>query len=115
MKSEKPESTGSPHVGLFDVRRLHCSRRSDQLWRAGSQFSDVNAFLTLAATRHTFLAEDLRDHPRIDQIVTAARAGSVQISLVSSKLTSRLIYHIGYVTVKPCRLVGEESSSYFAL
>ncbi|KAF9010232.1 hypothetical protein BDQ17DRAFT_1388181 [Cyathus striatus] len=47
-------------------------------------FSDVNAFLTLAATRHTLLPEDLRDNPRVDEIVTAAKAGRVPVSLVSN-------------------------------
>jgi len=55
----------SPYIGLFD-------------------FSDVNAFLTLAATRHTLLPEDLKENPRVDQIVTAARAGRVPVYLVSN-------------------------------
>jgi len=46
-------------------------------------FADVNAFLTLAATRHTLPPEDQRDNPRVHQIVTAARAGLVPTHLVS--------------------------------
>jgi hypothetical protein len=51
-----------------------------------SQFSDVNAFLTLAATRHILPPEELREKPRVDQIVAAAKAGRVPVHLVSSKL-----------------------------
>ncbi|KIY64720.1 hypothetical protein CYLTODRAFT_401531 [Cylindrobasidium torrendii FP15055 ss-10] len=42
-------------------------------------FADVNAFLTLAATRHT-----LSDNPRTEAIFAAARAGRVAASLVSN-------------------------------
>ncbi|KAI0070841.1 hypothetical protein K474DRAFT_1607926 [Panus rudis PR-1116 ss-1] len=62
-------SNGSPHaspyIGLFD-------------------FSDVNTFLTLAATRHRWSAEELRDNPRIDEIYAAAKAGRVPVRLVSN-------------------------------
>ncbi|PFH48662.1 hypothetical protein AMATHDRAFT_5574 [Amanita thiersii Skay4041] len=54
-----------PFIGLFD-------------------FSDVNAFLTLAATRHTLLPEYLRENTRINQIVSAAIAGRVPVQLVSN-------------------------------
>ncbi|KAF8333768.1 hypothetical protein F5887DRAFT_893072 [Amanita rubescens] len=47
-------------------------------------FADLNAFLTLAATRHTLLPEDIRDHVRINQIVSAAKAGKVPVQLVSN-------------------------------
>lgn len=49
------------------------------------QFSDVNAFLTLAATSHTLHVEDLLNKPRSNEIVEAARAGRVPVRLVSSK------------------------------
>jgi hypothetical protein len=49
------------------------------------QFADVNAFLTLAATRHTLLPEDLREKPRVNEIVNAARAGRVPVHLVSGE------------------------------
>lgn len=49
------------------------------------QFSDVNAFLTLAATRHTLLPEELRENPQVNEIVSAARSGHVPVRLVSSK------------------------------
>ncbi|TFK73512.1 hypothetical protein BDN72DRAFT_761572 [Pluteus cervinus] len=55
----------SPYLGLFD-------------------FSDVNAFLAFAATRHTLSPDDLRGNPRLDNIVTAAIAGRVPVHLVSN-------------------------------
>ncbi|EPQ52371.1 hypothetical protein GLOTRDRAFT_140715 [Gloeophyllum trabeum ATCC 11539] len=59
-------SSKSPFVGLFD-------------------FADVNAFLTLAATRHTLHPDYLRDNPRIHQIVEAAKSGpDVPVYLVSN-------------------------------
>jgi len=48
------------------------------------QFADVNAFLTLAATRHTLLPDDLRGKSRVNDIVSAAKAGRVPVHLVSS-------------------------------
>ncbi|KAJ7204654.1 hypothetical protein GGX14DRAFT_459240 [Mycena pura] len=54
-----------PYIGLFD-------------------YADVNAFLTLAATRHTLLRDDLIDNSRVNAIVTAARAGRVAVHLVSN-------------------------------
>lgn len=57
--------TGVPYLGLFD-------------------FSDVNAFLTLAATRHTIPLEELRANSRADQIMGAAREGRVPVHLVSN-------------------------------
>ncbi|KIK68590.1 hypothetical protein GYMLUDRAFT_36047 [Collybiopsis luxurians FD-317 M1] len=47
-------------------------------------FSDVNAFLTLAATKHTFSPEELQEKPHVDDIFTAARSGHVPVSLVSN-------------------------------
>jgi CBS domain-containing protein len=47
-------------------------------------YADVNAFLTLAATQHTLLPEDLRGNPRVNDIVTAAKAGQVPVHLVSN-------------------------------
>jgi len=59
-------SPKSPYIGLFD-------------------FADVNAFLTLAATRHTFHPDYLRDNPRVEQIVEAAKSGpDVPVHLVSN-------------------------------
>ncbi|KAG6830376.1 hypothetical protein H0H92_001013 [Tricholoma furcatifolium] len=65
VKSRTPDSNGSHYVGLFD-------------------FSDVNAFLTLAATSHTLQPVDLVGRPRASEIVTAARAGRVPVRLVSN-------------------------------
>ncbi|KAJ2914433.1 hypothetical protein MD484_g5962, partial [Candolleomyces efflorescens] len=47
-------------------------------------FSDVNAFLTLAATRHTFSLDDTAPDPRQLKIVEAAIAGRVPVHLVSN-------------------------------
>ncbi|KAJ3512711.1 hypothetical protein NLJ89_g3363 [Agrocybe chaxingu] len=58
-------STRSPYHGLFD-------------------YADVNAFLTLAATRHTLLPEDLREKARVNDIVAAAKSGRVPVHLVSN-------------------------------
>ncbi|KAF8649588.1 hypothetical protein AX16_005679 [Volvariella volvacea WC 439] len=56
---------GFPYVGLFD-------------------YSDVNAFLTLAATRHLLLPEAFTENSRIEKIVAAAKAGRVPVQLVSN-------------------------------
>ncbi|KAK0238128.1 hypothetical protein EDD85DRAFT_833124 [Armillaria nabsnona] len=48
-------------------------------------FSDVNAFLTLAATRrHTLPPDDSKENRRVHEIVAAARAGHVPVQLVSN-------------------------------
>ncbi|KAI4520998.1 hypothetical protein K525DRAFT_202313 [Schizophyllum commune Loenen D] len=47
-------------------------------------FSDVNAFLTIAATNHTYTPEELHASPRVEKVVNAARAGSVPVKLVSN-------------------------------
>ena len=49
------------------------------------QFADVNAFLTLAATRHKIPYEELREKPRVQEILNAAREGKVPAYLVSSE------------------------------
>ena len=51
------------------------------------QFADVNAFLTLAATRHKIPYEELREKPRVQEILNAAREGKVPAYLVSSEST----------------------------
>ena len=48
------------------------------------QFADVNAFLTLAATRHKFTTEEMREKPRVQEILDAAKDGKVPAYLVSS-------------------------------
>jgi hypothetical protein len=48
------------------------------------QFADVNAFLTFAATQHTYTPEHLQGRPRVAQILEAAKAGHVPVRLVSS-------------------------------
>ncbi|KAI0690818.1 hypothetical protein C8T65DRAFT_721186 [Cerioporus squamosus] len=47
-------------------------------------FADVNAFLTLAATRHKIAPEELREKPRLQEILNAARDGKVPAYLVSN-------------------------------
>ncbi|KAL1741935.1 hypothetical protein HDZ31DRAFT_44382 [Schizophyllum fasciatum] len=47
-------------------------------------FSDVNAFLTIAATSHAYTPEELRASPRVEEVVKAARAGPVPVWLVSN-------------------------------
>ncbi|KZT07022.1 CBS-domain-containing protein [Laetiporus sulphureus 93-53] len=65
--NRRPNSSPSsiPYHGLFD-------------------FADVNAFLTLAATRHRLALDELREKPRIREILVAAKAGKVPIDLVSN-------------------------------
>ncbi|EKM58170.1 uncharacterized protein PHACADRAFT_252267 [Phanerochaete carnosa HHB-10118-sp] len=55
----------APFIGLFD-------------------FPDVNAFLTLAATRHRWSPEELREKPRTDEIIIAAKTGRVPVHLISN-------------------------------
>jgi hypothetical protein len=52
--------------------------------RIASQFADVNAFLTFAATQHTYTPEHLQGRSRVAQILEAAKAGHVPVRLVSS-------------------------------
>jgi hypothetical protein len=54
----------------------------------------VNAFLTLAATRHTFVTDDLRSNSKVNDIVTAAKAGRVPVHLVSSAFKLHFFYLI---------------------
>lgn len=49
------------------------------------QFANVNAFLTFAATRHTFSPLHLEKNPKVARIVEAAKAGKVPVHLVSSE------------------------------
>lgn len=69
IKSSTDQSISSTEVtsllGLFD-------------------FADVNAFLVLAATQHKLTPEQLSETPRLSQIVDAAKAGHVPVSLVSN-------------------------------
>ncbi|KAF9269617.1 hypothetical protein L218DRAFT_890298 [Marasmius fiardii PR-910] len=47
-------------------------------------YADVNAFLTLAATKHRFGPDNLHDNPRVEEIFKAAKAGHVPVYLVSN-------------------------------
>ncbi|KAF8815115.1 hypothetical protein BYT27DRAFT_7199617 [Phlegmacium glaucopus] len=71
VNSDDP-ATGHPYHGLFD-------------------YADVNAFLTLAATRHTFVADDLRSNSKVNDIVAAAKAGRVPVHLVSNLSEKNII------------------------
>ncbi|EDR08258.1 uncharacterized protein LACBIDRAFT_327329 [Laccaria bicolor S238N-H82] len=83
IKSNSSDASGSNiYQGLFDVRA--CSDLIDSTALTERQYSDVNAFLTLAATRHTYLPDDLRGNARVDNIVAAAKAGRVPVHLVSN-------------------------------
>ena len=71
------------------------------------QFSDVNAFLTFAATRHILQPEELKENPRIDRIVVAAKTGRIPVHLVSSE---RYSVASAYCIWPFQRSLGEESS-----
>ncbi|KAJ4474165.1 hypothetical protein C8R41DRAFT_848119 [Lentinula lateritia] len=59
-------------------------------------FSDVNAFLTLAATKHTFSAEAVQEKQRVDDIFTAARSGHVPVSIVSNLSEKNPLHTLPY-------------------
>jgi hypothetical protein len=83
VRSAEPDASGTHGLlGLFDVS---FSKYSLKPAHDGVKFADVNAFLTLAATRHTLSSEDLKDKPRVAQIESAARAGQVPVRLVSGE------------------------------
>ncbi|KAI0287491.1 hypothetical protein BC826DRAFT_1044152 [Russula brevipes] len=65
VKSADPAPRTAHYSGLFD-------------------FADVNAFLTFAATQHTYTPEHLQGRPRVAQILQAAKAGHVPVRLVSN-------------------------------
>jgi len=81
IKSSGSDAGKSSYVGLFDVRSSQISLITPYQPSA-TQYSDVNAFLTLAATRRT--VEDFPDDDRANEIIAAARAGRVPVRLVSS-------------------------------
>jgi hypothetical protein len=86
VKSRNGSDTDGRFHGLFDVSFLFFrigSRIATDTFPK-SQYADVNAFLTLAATRHTSLVEDLPGQGRVNEIVAAAKAGRVPVHLVSS-------------------------------
>lgn len=71
-------------IPCLAVRALSDSNRTDAPYLGLFDFSDVNAFLTLAATRHTISPAELRANSRADQIMSAAREGRVPVHLVSN-------------------------------
>ncbi|KAL6298205.1 hypothetical protein BKA93DRAFT_744603 [Sparassis latifolia] len=66
------------------VNRLPDSPPHSTTYHGLFDFSDVNAFLTLAATRHKLGSEELRGKPNAEEIVAAAKAGRVPVRLVSN-------------------------------
>jgi hypothetical protein len=66
------------------IRRTYLYSTVDPRLLTALQFADVNAFLTFAATRHTYTPEHLQSHPRVAPIMEAAKAGHVPVHLVSS-------------------------------
>ncbi|KZV64183.1 hypothetical protein PENSPDRAFT_656775 [Peniophora sp. CONT] len=59
------DSLNGPYLGLFD-------------------FADVNAFLTSAATRHTYTPEYIAENPRVARVLEAAKTGRVPVGIVSN-------------------------------
>ena len=90
----RPTLASSTYVSC---RRVPTSHRA--LADFARQFPDVNAFLTLAATRHRWSADDLHGRPRTGEIIAAAKAGRVSVKLVSSCVSSQL-----YPCVKAAQL-----------
>ena len=88
-ESAAAEPSSLPWIGLFDVRPIPSSQFVQKL-NLSMQFSDVNAFLTLAATRHTLSPEVIESNERLHRIVEAAKAGRVDVRLVSGKLSLNL-------------------------
>jgi len=88
-ESAAAEPSSLPWIGLFDVRPIPSSQFVQKL-NLSMQFSDVNAFLTLAATRHTLSPEVIKSNERLHRIVEAAKAGRVDVRLVSGKLSLNL-------------------------
>ncbi|KAJ3554529.1 hypothetical protein NP233_g12404 [Leucocoprinus birnbaumii] len=75
------DSTPPTSPGLPSSDRDPAKETSN--WIGLSDFSDVNAFLTLAATRHTLSPDIIKSNERLDRIVEAAKAGRVDVRLVS--------------------------------
>ena len=85
----------TPYTGLFDVSDVVHQLVLLRKLIINIQFADVNAFLTFAATRHTYSPEHLIENPRVTQIMEAAKAGRVPVNLVSSELF--LFVQAGYL------------------
>jgi len=67
---------------VVDNKTLSPATEKNGHWTGLFDFSDVNAFLTLAATRHTLAPEVIKANERLDRIVEAAKAGRVPVKLV---------------------------------
>lgn len=55
---------------------------------AAHQFTDVNAFLTLAATSHLINEEDIDIEDRVARILESARSGKVPVKLCTGKIAT---------------------------
>jgi len=95
-ESAAAEPSSSPWIGLFDVCPIPSSQFAQKL-NLSMQFSDVNAFLTLAATRHTLSPEVIKSNERLHRIVEAAKAGRVDVRLVSGEVSTYLILTQAYM------------------
>ena len=99
----------SGYAGLFDVR-LRVSRSVVVIQPAAFQYADVNAFLTLAATRHTFSLDDAEGDPRRNNIIEAAKAGCVPVHLVSSEYpVSTAFQRLEVIFIFIFRFIRQES------
>ncbi|KAI0726525.1 hypothetical protein C8Q72DRAFT_845797 [Fomitopsis betulina] len=74
----------SKDIACLAVKSRPGGSPSGALYHGLFDFSDVNAFLTLAATRHKLASEDLKGNPRVQEILAAAKAGRVPVYLVSN-------------------------------
>ncbi|GJE85455.1 CBS domain-containing protein [Phanerochaete sordida] len=72
------------HVPCIAVNKPPTSSPHDAPFMGLFDFPDVNAFLTLAATRHRWSPEELREKPRTEEIIVAAKTGRVPVRLVSN-------------------------------
>ncbi|KIP07259.1 hypothetical protein PHLGIDRAFT_127793 [Phlebiopsis gigantea 11061_1 CR5-6] len=74
----------SKNVPCIAVNRPFASSPHDPPFVGLFDHPDVNAFLTLAATRHRWSPDELRERPRTEEIIAAAKAGRVPVRLVSN-------------------------------
>ncbi|KAI0690806.1 hypothetical protein BC835DRAFT_1362981 [Cytidiella melzeri] len=74
----------SKHVSCIAINRASSGSPADTPFLGLFDYPDVNAFLTLAATRHRWSPEELRGKPRTEEIIAAAKSGRVPVRLVSN-------------------------------
>ncbi|KAI0765772.1 hypothetical protein BC629DRAFT_1293340 [Irpex lacteus] len=78
------EALLTKNVTCIAINRVSADSPHDAPFLGLFDYPDVNAFLTLAATRHRWSPEELRGRPRTEEIIAAARAGRVPVRLVSN-------------------------------